>query len=226
MQTLTTLIIAAKLADRVISDTQLARLVTGTDQRRYHLVNRALKAGELIRLRRGLYVLANQFRSAPCHPFSLAQIIEPGSYVSLESALSFHGWIPEVAFTTTSVLPGRKAKECQHEQFGLFTFKPLAIEAGNFLEQVHREQSDKQVFLLASPVRAFMDLVCLKKVEWQGMGWIESSMRIDPELWSNVTSAQLRALVQVYKHKRVKHFIAELATALGLEPGEDGVVYE
>lgn len=226
MQTLTTLIIAAKLADRVISDSQVARLVMGSDQRRYHLVNRALKAGELIRMRRGLYVLANRFRSVPCHPFSLAQIIEPGSYISLESALSFHGWIPEVVFTTASVLPGRKAKECRHEQFGLFTFNPLAIQAGSFLELVHRQQSDKQVFLLASPMRALMDLVCLKKIEWQGMGWIESSMRIGPEVWGDVTSAQLGALKQVYKHKRVNHFIVELAIALGLELKESGVVYE
>lgn len=222
MQTLTTLIIEEGLADRVISDAQLARLIEGTDQRRYHLVNRAIKAGELIRLRRGLYVLANKFRSTPCHPFSMAQMIEPGSYVSLESALSYHGWVPEAAYTTTSILPGRKAKEYRHKQFGSFTFRSLALRTGCFLDLVQRQQVDKQVFLLASPVRAFMDLVCLKKMDWQGMDWIENSMRVDPDVWGVVTSSQLRVLKEVYKHSRVKHFIAELEIALGLELGAEG----
>lgn len=217
MQTLTTLITEAGLTDRMISDGQLARLVEGTDQRRHHLVNRAIKARELIRLRRGLYVLANKFRSTACHPFAIAQKIEPGSYVSLESALSYHGWVPEAVYTTTSILPGRKSKEHRHEQFGLFTFNPLAIQPGCFLDLVQRQQVDKQVFLLASGLRAFMDLVCLKKIEWQGMSWIENSMRVDPEVWSGVTSSQFRMLGEVYKHKRVKHFIDELEIALGLE---------
>lgn len=217
MQTLTTLIIEAKLADRVISDVQLSRLVDGTDQRRYHLVNRALRAGELIRLRRGLYVLAKKFRSAPCHPFALAQMIEPGSYVSVESALSYHGWIPEAVYTTTSIVPGRKSREYRHEQFGWFTFNPLAIQSGCFLDSVQRQQANKQVFLLASPLRAFLDLVCLKKVDWQGMAWIEQGLRIDTEVWNTVTGAQLGELKMVYKHGRVRRFITELEIALGLE---------
>jgi len=219
MQTLTNLIVDAKLNDRVISDAQLARLVEGTDQRRYQLVNRALKAGELIRVRRGLYVLDQKFRKSPCHPFSLAQMMEHGSYVSLESALSYHGWIPEAVFTTTSIVPGRKAREYLHGKFGSFTYSPLAIRPGGFLDLVERRQVDQQTFLLASPVRAFMDLVCLKKIPWQGLGWIESGMRIEPESLGTVTAAQLRVLKQVYQHRRVRDFIAELAIALALEPG-------
>lgn len=217
MQTLTQMIWRSDYRNRAITDVQLARLAGGTDQRRYQLVNRAIKAHELVRIRRGLYVLAREFRDTPCHPFSLAQVIQPGSYVSLESALSFHGWIPEAAFTTTSVVPGRKYKEFQHEQFGSFTFNPLAIKPGCFLDWVQRRQVDNQVFLLASPMRAFMDLVCLKKINWQGMSWIEDSMRIDAEVWQGVSSAELRELKEVYKHKRVRHFIQELEIALGLE---------
>jgi hypothetical protein len=120
-------------------------------------------------------------------------------------------------YTTTAIVPGRKSREYQHQKFGLFTFSPLAINPGCFLDLVQRQQIDKQVFLLASPVRAFMDLVCLKKVEWQGMSWIEESMRIDAEVWKGVTSAELRELKDVYQHKRVRHFIQKLEIALGLE---------
>lgn len=217
MQSLTELIIEAGLQDRILSDAQLARLVEGSDQRRYHLVNRAGKAGELVRLRRGLYLLADEFRSVACHPFAMAQMIEPGSYVSLESALAFHGWIPEAVYTTTSVVPGRKAKEYRHERFGLFTFSPLAIQPGCFLDLVRRVEADQQSFLLASPARAFMDLVCFKKIAWQGMNWIEQGMRIDRDAWIKVTGAELRALKHVYKHRWVQEFLGELEVALGLE---------
>lgn len=217
MQSLTKLIQDAGLTDRVLSDQQLSRLVDGSAQRRYNLVNRAIKAGELIRLRRGLYVMADQFRSIPCHPYAMAQMFEPGSYVSLESALSYHNWVPEAVYTTTSILPGRKAKEYRHDQFGLFTFHSLAIQTGFFLEQVQRIVADKQSFLLATPVRAFMDLVCFRKIEWQGMDWIEHGMRIDREVWNQVTGAQLQALKNVYKHHRVRRFLNELEIALGLE---------
>jgi len=217
MQSLTKLIQDAHLTDRVLSDQQLSRLVDGSDQRRYNLVNRAIKAGELIRLRRGLYVMADQFRNAPCHPYAMAQMFEPGSYVSLESALSYHNWVPEAVYTTTSILPGRKAKEYRHDQFGLFTFHTLAIQPGFFLEHVQRIVADKQSFLLAGPVRAFMDLVCFRKIEWQGMDWIEHGMRIDREVWNHVNGAQLRSLKNVYKHQRVRRFLNELEIALGLE---------
>lgn len=222
MQTLTKLIRGARLADRLLTDQQLKRLVDGSDQRRYNLVNRAMKVGELIRLRRGLYVMADQFRSTPCHPYAMAQMFEPGSYVSLESALSYHNWVPEAVFTTTSILPGRKDKEYRHDQFGLFTFHPLAIQPGSFLELVQRVEADKQSFLLATPVRAFMDLVCFRKIEWQGMDWIERGMRIDREVWNDVTGEQLRSLKNVYKHQRTQRFLNKLEIALGLELTSSG----
>lgn len=221
MKTLTSRIIDADLADRLITDAQLARLVTGTDQRRYHLVNRAAAAGELFRLRRGLYVLADRFRSRACHPFAVAQMMEPGSYVSLQSALAFHGWIPEAVYTTTSILPGRKSRTYRQERFGAFSFHPLAIRTGNFLELVHRTEADGLTFLLASPVRAFMDLVCFRKIAWRGMDWIEQDMRIDRDVWSGVTGAELKTLAQVYKHRRVRDFLGDLRAALGLETGDE-----
>jgi predicted transcriptional regulator of viral defense system len=130
MQTLTEQLIEEGLAERVLTDGQVSRLVEGSRQRRYHLVNRAMKAGELIRLRRGLYMLADKYRSQPCHPYMLAQVLVPGGYVSLESALSFHGWIPEAVYTTASIVPNRKMKDFSYEQMGLFTFDTLPVREG------------------------------------------------------------------------------------------------
>ena len=106
MQTLTEKLIQAGWAGRVLSLAQLARLLDGTPQRRYNLVNRALKHGELLQLRRGLYLLAPQSANKLPHPFVLAQALQTGSYISFETALSFHGWTPESVPVTLSVVPG------------------------------------------------------------------------------------------------------------------------
>jgi predicted transcriptional regulator of viral defense system len=217
MQTLTEQLLEAGLGDRVLTDLQLSRLIEGSSQRRYHLVNRAMKAGELIRVRRGLYILADKYRSYPCHPFVLAQMLEPGSYVSLETALSFHGWIPEAVYTTASITPGRKEKKVNHEQEGLFSFYPLAIERGFFLELVERNHVHQQPFLVADPLRALMDLVSLKKIEWQGLSLLEQGMRIDQDYLKSISAADLQTLMHVYKHSRAQHFLSELGIELGLQ---------
>lgn len=221
MQTLTRQLTKTGLRNRILTDHQLKRLVAGTDQRRYHLVNRAAKAGELVRLRRGLYVLADGFREYPVHPFAVAQMLVPGSYVSLQTALAFHGWIPEAVYTTASIVPGRKAKEFRHERLGLFTFYPLAIQRGSFLELVRRVETNGQSFLVAEPLRALMDFVCLKKVEWQGFSWIEQGLRVGADALNQVTGTELRTLKEVYKHERVRNFIGKMEQSLELVVHDD-----
>ncbi|MEO8671867.1 MAG: hypothetical protein ABI411_11170 [Tahibacter sp.] len=215
MQTLTKRLLSEGVRDRVLSDTQLSRFVSGSAQRRYHLVNRAVAAGDLVRLRRGRYVLAASLRRVPPHPFALAQAFEAGSYVSFETALSYHGWIPEAVRVVASVTPGRKKHSHDHALFGSFSFHPLALEAGYFLTMVERVALDGQTALVASPTRALMDLVCLRKQEWQGMAWLVDSLRIDREQLERFTNATVRRLSCVYQHERVRRFLSALATELG-----------
>lgn len=73
MSSLVDQISAAGLADRFLNHRQLAELLGGSGARRYGLVNRALKDGSLIRLKRGCYVLARRYRRDPVHPFAGAE---------------------------------------------------------------------------------------------------------------------------------------------------------
>jgi hypothetical protein len=215
VQTLTEEITRLGLTNHVVSDSQLARILSGSPQRRHHLVNRALKAGELIRVRRGLYVLEARLRDHGVHPFALAQALVPGSYVSFETALAHHGWIPEAVRAVACVTPGRKSAAFEVPAFGSFSFSPLAIEDGGFLELVAREASESQHMLVAKPVRALMDLACLRKWEWQGLAWLTEGLRIESDLLRAITGADIGTLEEVYKHRRMKSFLRELARKLG-----------
>lgn len=214
MQMLTELVTERGSGDRILSDRQLDRFIGGGAARRYGLVNRALKADELIRIRRGLYVLPARYRSEPVHPFALAQAIAPGSYVSFETALSFHGWIPEGVHIVASTIPGRKSLALEHELFGSFTFHPLAIRKEHFLELILRHELGSQSVWVANPLRALMDLVTLRKVEWQGLSWIADGLRVDMQVLRKVTRAEFRSLANVYQQQRSRGFLEALAKAL------------
>ncbi len=216
VQTLTEQLIEQGFRERILSERQLERVI-GDAVRRYGLVNRALKTHELIRIRRGLYVLPNRYRTEPPHPLAIAQALQPGSYVSFETALGLHGWIPESVQVTASVVPGRKSSLLEHPLLGSFTFHPLAVHKAHFLELVERRQIGSQVALVAAPLRALLDLVTLRKVDWKGLDWLTQGMRIDESTLRTVTHTQMQALAGVYKQKRSIQFLNALAGELRLD---------
>lgn len=66
-----------------------------------------MQKGVLVKIRRGLYTINLPFKEPP-DTFELAEIIYGPSYISMESALSYHGWIPEAVYTITSATTRRK----------------------------------------------------------------------------------------------------------------------
>jgi len=202
--------------NHVLNDRQLARLLKGSAQRRYGQVNRAIKAGELIRVKRGIYVLANSLRKDPVHTFALAQQLMPGTYVSAESALSFHGWIPEAVRSVISISTKKKSVNYQHDILGKYEFKCMTINSGHFFQSVTRHKLQNQVALIAEPVRALMDLMHLRKTPWQGLDYLIDGLRIDEHEIKSVPLACFTNLLDVYKGKREKIFINELARSLVL----------
>jgi len=213
---------AAGMGNRIFSERQLGEALGGGDARRYGLVNRALRDGSLIRLKRGLYTLAPPYRDERVHPFAAAQALLPGSYVSFESALSHHGWIPEAVFVTASVTPGRKTLEFDTADFGRFKFHPLAIQDYRFLTGVEAVSFGKLTAFVARPLRALMDLVALRKVEWSGLDWLISGMRIDEDMLLASTRKDFTELKRVYRHKAANAFLAALEDAVAAAKTSQG----
>ena len=215
MQTLTKTILQQGFPNSLLTSSQLERLLPGSPGSRYGLVNRALKAGELQQIQRGLYLLVEPYTTKTVHPFVIAQHILPGSYISFETALAYHGWIPEAVYTISSVTPHRKRKQVTHKTLGTFTFFPLALHVGYQLEFVSRIPLQGGTALVADPLRALMDLVCLRKVSWSGDDWLFEGLRIEKGYINAVSPDAFTILRKVYKHKRVIDFITALQRSLG-----------
>lgn len=214
MSTLASSLSGGKLAGRIFDERQLAEAIGGSDARRYALVNRALKDGTLLRLKRGTYLFAQSSTEAP-HPFAVAQALLPGSYVSFETALSYHGWIPEAVYVTASVTPGRKTLELETPVMGRFSYHPLAIQKYQFLVGVERLKLGHLTAFVATPLRALLDLVALHKHGWTDLGWLTNGLRIDEDHLSSLEAGEFTMLRDVYKHKAVNDFLRSVELAIG-----------
>lgn len=219
MAALITKIIEAGYGDRPFTERELASVLLVGDASRYGLVNRALRDGSLLRVRRGLYVLGASWskrglEQPAVHPFAIAQALKHGSYISFETALSYHGWIPEAVYLTASVTPDSKTLRYETNSWGNFEFSPIATNEFQFLFGVSRIKVGQSTALVARPLRALMDLVASRKIAWQGLNWIAHGLRVDTDHLHSLPAEDFDELVPVYKHKSARDFLANLRLVL------------
>jgi predicted transcriptional regulator of viral defense system len=120
-------------------------------------LSRLTASGHIIQFRRGLYALAPPYSKVKPHPFLVANHLVRGSYVSLQSALAYHGLIPEhvpVVTSVTTLRPGYRATP-----IGDFEYHHIKHEY--FYGYDALEVEEKQVALVANPEKALLDLVYL-----------------------------------------------------------------
>jgi len=123
-------------------------------------LDRWVKAGRLVRLKRGAYLLPAHLRRAPAPPERLANLLVSPSYVSCERALYLHGLIPESVPLVTSVTPTRPRR--LDTPVGRFAYRHVKPDwfFGYAQVQVGGGQA-----LVALPAKALLDLVHLSRGE-------------------------------------------------------------
>ena len=134
--------------------------------------------------------------------------------VSLESALSHHGWIPEAVYTVTSTCTG----ESRTFQTPLGTFSFSRVPQNVFYAAVTRESDDAtgDVALIATPVKALADYVYVYRKEWLTPDPAIRSLCIDPDDLASVPMDDLDETMESYRNERVLRFLAGLRREYGL----------
>ena len=207
MQTLTEIVLE-KAGSGVFTQPEAACWLGGSADRQYSLLKRALASGEVIRLRRGLYCLANKYLRQKPNPFALAQRIYGPSYISTESALSYHGWIPEAAYVVTSVSLARSSEF--ETPLGLFSF--TRVPQTTLYTDVTRVMDEAgNCFLLASPLKALADYVYTHNCDWTTSQPLRDSLRIEERVLDHVDPPTLARLAANYASGRVRRFLEGLA---------------
>jgi predicted transcriptional regulator of viral defense system len=115
-------------------------------------------AGRIYQLRRGVYALAPPFQKTKPHPFTVANHLAHGSYVSCQSALAYYNLIPEYAPITTSVTTGRAGQ--WDTPLGSYTYRRIQLK----LLQGYRlvEVGNGQSAFVATPEKALFDQIYLQ----------------------------------------------------------------
>jgi predicted transcriptional regulator of viral defense system len=134
----------------------LAGAVDPIDVRRQ--LSRWTKTGRIYQLRRGLYALAPPFQKVKPNPFVVANRLMHNSYVSLQSALSHYGLIPDIVPVTTSVTTGRANQWVT--PLGQYTFRHIKTEWFSGYRQI--DLGGNQQAFVATPEKALLDLVHLQ----------------------------------------------------------------
>ncbi|MFQ5930727.1 MAG: hypothetical protein ACE5MK_13625 [Acidobacteriota bacterium] len=131
-------------------------------------LSRWVKQRRLIQLRRGRYILAKEYRREEPSLYFISNYLYRPSYVSLYSALEFHGLIPEAVGIVQAVttrhgtgwdtpLGSFRYHSLKQDRFWGYREYPSAPGAPT---------SPQERFLAAAPEKAIMDLFYLYEGEW------------------------------------------------------------
>ncbi|MBU1238893.1 hypothetical protein KKF84_19425 [Myxococcota bacterium] len=138
-------------------------------------ITRLLKNGDIIRVKKGLYVLGEHERRRPIVLEFLANLIYGPSFISGLYALGYYGLIPERSQIVTSVCLGR-SKEFE-TPVGPFTYTHSADMSTGFT----RISAGDSGFLMALPERALADIL-----KHDRLGNISSIMEMEQFLLENL----------------------------------------
>lgn len=161
-------------------------------------ISELLKSGQLIALRRGLYVAGPETDLPIPDSILLANHLRGPSYVSLESALSYWGMIPERVFEVSSVT--LKTSKIYDTPIGRFTYRHLDAPYYSFGVQRVQLATD-QMAMIASPEKAICDKivltsgVLLRSIN-QTMDFLTEDLRIDIEQLQNLSVVIIESWIE------------------------------
>jgi len=177
--------------------------VSNVNSKIAYMVNK----GELIRLKKGLYALGEDYQTASIDTISLANILYAPSYVSFDYALSYYGLIPERVYEITSATM-RMKKEFD-TPLGRFTYKPVPLQAYALgIDWLYDDINGGK--LIATSEKALCDKIRSDR----GIGrlsqeklrdYLEFDLRIDMDLLYTLDASLILAIAMAYRSSNLKN---------------------
>ncbi|TAK75735.1 MAG: hypothetical protein EPO11_05110 [Gammaproteobacteria bacterium] len=165
-----------------------------------------LKSGDLVRVKKGLYIFGQRVAMVPYSHEILANLIYGPSAVSLQYALAYYGLIPERVITVTSIT--NKRNKSFSTPVGGFTYhylSPIKYPVGIELMR----PSKNNHFLMASPEKALCDHIYLtdKSIKLDDLEAVNAyllyDLRIDEGALRSFKISKLSAISKIYKDTRL-----------------------
>ncbi len=163
-------------------------------------INEMLKRGNIIRVKKGLYVFGKELAKQPFSKETLANLIYGPSYISLEYALGFYGLIPERVEVVTSVT--NKRKKIFNTPVGHFSYRyihPAMYTYGITLFKL----DDYHSILIGCKEKVLADMLYFNEPfenEVQLEQYLLENLRLEAEALAGFNSKTTSKLATLYGH--------------------------
>jgi predicted transcriptional regulator of viral defense system len=170
------------------------RLFGGSDFATAWFIKSCVRRNIFIKIRRGLYTVAN----FPANSFSIANRLYEPSYISFDTAMSFHGIIPETIYSVTSATP-KTSRELEANGIS-YDYHKIKKEAYGGYEPI--KYLDKTI-LMAEPEKAIADYLYFVALNERGLYY----ERID---LSKINKGKLLKYVKLFNNAKAIKLIDEI----------------
>ncbi len=164
-------------------------------------VTQMFNRGEIIRIKKGLYVRAPDF-GGHIYTNEIANALYGPSYISLEYVLSLHSLIPERVVEITSVT--LKRNKFFQTPVGTFSYRHIRQKA--FSVGVHLIENESGRYFIATKGKALCDKVALAsniRTIAELKEYIYDNLRIEPEDFRQLDFNELSSIKDVYGCNRI-----------------------
>jgi predicted transcriptional regulator of viral defense system len=157
-----------------------------------------LKKKEIIRIKKGLYVLGAPYSESLFYKETLSNLIYGPSYISLEYAMSFYGMIPEKIQTVTAVT--NKRNKVFDTPAGRFSYR--YIHPSLYSEEIDLIKLDEtHNVLIASKEKAVADMLYFAdkfQTTEELKDYLSDSLRIEQSEVKKLSINKIRRLAKIY----------------------------
>ncbi len=169
-----------------------------------NVISKWLKRGDIIQLKKGLYLFGPQFRKNLVHLEGIANQLFGPSYVSCEYALQYHGLIPEAVHEVTCVTT--KRNKTYDTPLARFSYRhlnenryPIGVAWLPMANNMHA--------LIATKEKALADTLFLRRVKTQSahdlLKLLLESYRIQEEDLRLMDIMLMLEIAQHYHHPTI-----------------------
>jgi len=162
-------------------------------------INDMIKKREIIRIKKGLYILGDAYSQGYYHKETLSNLIYGPSYISLEYALSFYGLIPESTSVVTAVT--NKRNKFFETPVGGFSYRYIAPAL--YAEGITTIPLDsKHNILIASMEKAMADTLYFSDTfenSRELQEYLFENLRIDEDALFALNLKAIKKLAKLYR---------------------------
>ena len=178
---------------------QYLKLAVDNTQAFKNQVGRWVKAGKLLRLRRGLYILnEDDLKINPSRLFISRELYSP-SYVSMEFALAFYGLIPERVADITCV--STKKTAVFQNTFGRFVYQHVKKNCFTGFREMKDEAG--LGYFMAVPEKAVVDFLYLNQHLFKGQYDMVFSKSFRLQNLATLNERKLLRYAELFKSKKL-----------------------